>query len=853
MNRPHRYAAASLGLLLTLASLARAAPAVPNRAPLLATPLVPLPLGDVRATGWLLTELQLQRDGLTGHAEQVIPQLGPRSGWLGGTGKDVDAWEKGPYYVKGLVALAYALDDDGLKRKAQKWIDWSLNSQRPNGSFGPAANDDWWPRMVMTYALRQYAEATGDPRVVPMLHRYLGYVVADLPHRPLKEWGKARAGDMIDTAFWVYNRTGDPAMLRAADLLHAQAYDWTDIFTGNRFLYFGDDIMPKHAVNVAQALKMPPVWYQRSRVAADRDAFAAGMVHLLRGTTLPLDVPTGTEYLSGRSAIQGVETCTVVEQMLSDETALAVLADPAIADELERTAFNAMPGAMTKDLKLYQYYTATNNVAAVRGGHGFDQDYGDGMMPGPVSGFPCCCYNLHMGWPMLVQHAWMATADGGLAAVVYAPTTVTAPVEGVDVTLTETTNYPFEPDVHLTIHTAKPLTFPLKLRIPGWCAEATVKVNGTAVLQAAHPEPGSFAAVEVKDGDAVDLSFPMPITAVAGVNGSVSLARGPLVFSLKMPQQPKVVTPGPDGFVHLEITSPDPWNFALAVDPANPTATVQVHTAAMPAGNPFEPDVSPVTLTVPGRRVPSWGLAWTGRWADDPPVSPVASDEPEQTVTLVPFGAQTLRVTAFPRLGQPPDPAASYHCDFHDTDAPGWVAYGGGWYVRNGQLHAASNAGGGSFGTEGVKSVATGTDFADLVYDADVIPAPAGDSGLIFRVTHPATGPNAFDGYYVGLSPADGRVMLGKGSATDNAWTELAQAKVAVRARVVTHVRIVAVGPDIRVYVGNADQPTLTATDASYAHGSIGVRQYATDPRASVAAFASIAVVRPGAGPLPPR
>ena len=428
-----KYHRAAFGLLLLIAAVTPAVAAdhntaaVPNRRPLRATPFVPLPLGNVRPTGWLLTELRLQRDGLTGHAEQVIPQLGPDSGWLGGTGKDAEDWEKGPYYVKGLVALAYTLGDTGLKQKAQKWIDWSLNSQRPDGSFGPLSNNDWWPRMVMTYALRQYAEATGDPRVVPMLQKYLHYMLAELPHRPLHDWAKARAGDQIDTAFWVYNRTGDPAMLQVADLMHAQAYDWTDIFTHNRFMQFGNDIMPQHAVNIAEAMKMPPVWYQRSGNPADRDAFRIGLGHLLRETTLPLDVLTGTESLSGRSAIQGVETCTVVEQMLSDETAFAILADPAIADALERTAYNALPGAMTKDLKLYQYYTATNNVIAIRGGHGFDQDYGDCMMPGPVSGFPCCCYNLHMGWPMLVQHAWMATADSGLAPPFTVPPLCTLP------------------------------------------------------------------------------------------------------------------------------------------------------------------------------------------------------------------------------------------------------------------------------------------------------------------------------------------------------------------------------------------------------------------------------------------
>jgi hypothetical protein len=829
------------------ATIAHAAtPAVPNREPLLQTPMTPLPLGSVRPAGWLLIELQLQRDGLTGHAEQVIPQLGPDSGWLGGTGKNAESWEKGPYYVKGLVSLAYTLDDAGLKQKAQKWIDWSINSQKPDGSFGPAGNNDWWPRMVMTYALRQYAEATGDPRVVPMLDKYLKYVAANLEHHHLTEWGKARAGDQIDTAFWVFNRNGDPDMLKAADLLHAQAYDWTDIFTHNRFLEFGNDFMPKHAVNVTQALKFSPVWYQRSKSDADRDAFKAGMVHLLAGTTLPLDVPTGTEMLAGRSAIQGVETCTVVEQMLSDETNVAILGDPTIADMLERTAYNAMPGAMTKDLKLYQYYTPTNHVTAIHGGQNFGQDYADGLMPGPVSGFPCCCYNLHMGWPMLVQHMWMATSDGGLAAVVYGPSTVRTKLPAGDVTIVETTNYPFEPEVRLAIHDLpRPVSFPLKLRIPGWCSDATVKVNGSTPPSAEHLKPGSFVTINRtwSEGDEIDLTFPMPLTTIPGVNHSVSIARGPLVYSLKMAQTPKITKPGPDGFVQLELTSTDPWNFALAIDPANPAASVQVRTAAMPAGNPFDQENSPVTLTVPGRRVPSWSMAWTGRAAEDPPVSPVASDEPEQTVTLVPFGAQTLRVTTFPILGKPAVRATTYKSDFKDGEAPtGWVAYGGGWFARGGLLHLAPSTANNGDVVAGVKSVATDTDFADFTCDADITPAKAGDTGLIFRVAHPAIGPNAFDGYYAGINPADNRVVIGKCTA-DNQWTELGHATAETKAGTPVHLRVIAVGPKIEVFINNSDKPAVTASDGTFTHGSIGVRQYATDARAIAAGFGNFNVV----------
>jgi hypothetical protein len=132
-------------------------PVVANHQPLLATPFVALPLGSVRPQGWLLKQCQMQRDGLTGNAETLYSDdIGTNNAWLGGTGNN---WERGPYYFKGLVALAYTLNDPGLKQKAQKWMDWLLDHQGPDGYIGPQSNDDWWPRMIATYALKDYYES----------------------------------------------------------------------------------------------------------------------------------------------------------------------------------------------------------------------------------------------------------------------------------------------------------------------------------------------------------------------------------------------------------------------------------------------------------------------------------------------------------------------------------------------------------------------------------------------------------------------------------------------------------------------------------------------------------------------
>lgn len=90
---------------------------------------------------------------MTEHLEEVWDDVGPSNSWLGGNGDD---WERGPYYWDGLISLAYILEDKNLVEKSKKWIEWTLNSQRSDGFFGPTINKDWWPRMIIEVITQYY-------------------------------------------------------------------------------------------------------------------------------------------------------------------------------------------------------------------------------------------------------------------------------------------------------------------------------------------------------------------------------------------------------------------------------------------------------------------------------------------------------------------------------------------------------------------------------------------------------------------------------------------------------------------------------------------------------------------------
>ena len=804
---------------------------IPNQTPLLTTPFVSLPLGSVRPQGWLLTQCELQRDGLTGNAETVYAaDLGANSAWLGGTG---DNWEKSPYYFKGLIPLAYTLNDAGLKLKAQKWMDWLLTHQGPDGFLGPVANNDWWPRMLATYALKDYYEATADVRVPNVLSNYFRYMRLNLPGRPLSEWGRARAGDEMEVALWLFNRNGDTNLLTLVNLLRQQANDWPGILTSNNFMLYGTDFQPKHNVNVEQALKMPAIYYQLSKQAGDRDALTLGLGHLMREHGMSCGLNGGTEFLAGNASVQGVELCSVVEAMLSLETAVRITGDPSLADRLEMISFNALPAGLTANLKGLQYYILPNNATAIYGNHGYNQDYATGTLPGPNSGFPCCRFNFHMGWPKFVQNAWAATSDGGLAAMAYAPTVVNTLIAGQQVQITADTSYPFEEQVRLRLSVGNAIAFPLKLRIPGWATNATVTVNGqmqTGVVA------GTFLTLSNtwNNGDLVILNFPMSVQTEPGPSRSVAVNRGPLVYSLRIGENWTVRTPDPlaAGYDEYEVRPSTPWNYALQLDPANPGAALTLSQLTTPA-NPFDPAQNPLTLTANARPVASWTLGWRGTHAFEPPISPVASGSALTSVALVPFGSQHLRVSWFAYLGTPAPTTGAFTENFDATWSRRWTVFGGNWSVRSNTLSTMPASAG------GVKALAIATAFTNFTYEADVLVGAVGNAGLLFRAAKPDIGADAHVGYYFGINAASSRLEFGW---ANNSWNLITNLSLTIAPNTFYHLKVQTLGSRIRLFVTDTNQPVVDLNDTHFASGLVGVRDYCDNGDQSLSSYANLVV-----------
>lgn len=630
---------------------------VKNRAPLQRSAFTRLPLGSIRPAGWLRNQLLIQARGLSGHLDETWADVGPNSGWLGGNG---ESWERGPYYVDGLVPLAYLLDDDKLKKQAQRYIDWTLDHPSPDGMIGPKSNNDWWPRMVMAKALTQYQEASGDPRVIPILSNYFLYQLSFLPELPLRDWGKYRWQDEALSVVWLYNRTGDPKLIDLFRKLMQQGFDWQEEFAHFQFTEkttwksidfsangpLTERGMQTHGVNVAMAIKMSPVRWLLTGSAADRDGANTMLETLYTYHGLPNGIFSADEHLAGLNPSQGTELCTVVETMFSLEEALAITRDASLGDRLELLAFNALPGAFTDDMWAHQYDQQPNQIAVSLQDKPWTTNGPESNLYGLDPTFGCCTANFSQGWPKFCASLFMLSDDDGLAAVAYAPCEVHTVVRNVAVRVREETNYPFSGKIRITIDPASPVSFPLSLRMPSWAQDSEISINGTPVRASV---PGSFAKVEHtwKAEDVVELNFPMAPRMSRGFRDSATIQYGSLIFSHEIGEDwLKLRDRGMTA--DWQIYPSTPWNYAIAASPENIKVTHTVPSES--GGGVFTQKGNPLKLEVKARRIPAW--LSVDNVADPVPQSPIKTDQPDESISLIPYGAAKLRITAFPVLAE---------------------------------------------------------------------------------------------------------------------------------------------------------------------------------------------------------
>jgi hypothetical protein len=325
------------------------------------------------------------------------------------------------------------------------------------------------------------------------------------------------------------------------------------------------------------------------------------------------------------------------------------------SDRIEKVFFNAAPAPVARDFQSMCYYQSANRYSSSLP----LEAPSPGMYWYTQIGYPwvlCCVGNLNRVIPNYLMHMWMGTVDGGLAATLYGPSAVRAAVAGdVEVEVEARTGYPFEEAITLVVKPEREVAFPLYLRIPGWCRNPQIEVNGERIDQEGAQRGFIKVARQWRANDQVVLRFPMSVKVEqgretpypqipyytrpngrrlgreTGINSPYACVYyGPLLFSLPIPDE------SPN-----EEKADARFQYALDVSPAQAGTEIEVVRHAMPDKWTWSL-AAPLQLAVKARE-----FDWRPTELLPLPKEPVKGGRSAR-VLLVPYGCTKFRVTMFP-------------------------------------------------------------------------------------------------------------------------------------------------------------------------------------------------------------
>ena len=262
-------------------------------------------------------------------------------------------------------------------------------------------------------------------------------------------WPKIRFGDNIETIYWVYNRTGEPWLLELAKRIHDNMARWDS------------GVINWHNVNIVAGL--PRARRLLPAGAEDRNSSRTPSAITRPSWASTASSPAGDSpgtRIAGRATrtrARASRPAASSSSCTASRCSLKISGDPVWADRCEEMAFNSLPAALTPDLKGLHYLTCANQVQLdTRNKAPAIQNGGTMFSYSPFEVYRCCQHNVSHGWPYYAEELWLATADRGLCASLYAASEVSAKVgDGSRVRMSEETDYPFGETVSFKISSAR--------------------------------------------------------------------------------------------------------------------------------------------------------------------------------------------------------------------------------------------------------------------------------------------------------------------------------------------------------------------------------------------------------------
>ncbi len=254
-----------------------------------------------------------------------------------------------------------------------------------------------------------------------------------------------------------------------------------------------------------------------------------GPSHSNEGFTFAYDMPTETAY---------AETCAAIALAFWAQRMFHLDPDSRYIDIMERAIYNGSLSGLSLDGVGFFY---ANPLAAYPGVNPMGRWSGilDSGHFRRVDWFfcPCCPPNISRLIASIGEYSY-SQQGSRIYVQLYHENSVTLAIGGQSLRLEQVTEYPWDGAIAFQVNAEQPLSFELALRIPDWCGEFAVSLNG--VRQAVSVEKGyALVSREWTDGDRLELLLAMPVERVLPhreirqVAGQVALQRGPLIYCLE--------------------------------------------------------------------------------------------------------------------------------------------------------------------------------------------------------------------------------------------------------------------------------------------------------------------------------
>ena len=454
---------------------------------------------------------------------------------------------------KALEGIAYSLINNPnpeLEKKADEWIDKIAAAQQPDGYINTyytlTGLDKRWKNMDkhemycaghMIEAAVAYYQATGKRKLLDVSIRMADHMMSlfgpgkrhwvpgheEIELALVKLYQITDEEKYLDFSYWLleerghgYGSKGDEGEWDPAYYQDAVPVRDLESISGHAvrcmYLYCGmaDVAALKH--DTAYVSAMNRLWDD----VVLRNMYVTGGIGSSKhneGFTEDYDLPNLEAYC---------ETCASVGMVYWNLRMNQFTGDSKYIDVLERSMYNgALAGISLAGDRFFYVNPLESN-----GDHHRQAWYGCACCPSQISRF----------LPSIGNYIYGISKDA-LWVNLYIGNTTDVTIDNTEVTLHQETNYPWDGVVKFTVSSSQPVDKNLKIRIPDWCKEYTLAVNGEKVNH--NIEKGYAVISSWKSGDVITLNMDMPVEKVSADPrvkqdvGKRAIQRGPLVYCLE--------------------------------------------------------------------------------------------------------------------------------------------------------------------------------------------------------------------------------------------------------------------------------------------------------------------------------